>query len=89
MKRPTTQQLDIAAEWLLVNNGNEGEAEACKAVADWLQHIREQVETSAAIKAVAKETGARVSDVRKAVRTVNAVDAAIQRWTPPNKSETS
>ena len=35
---PGTDQLGIAVEWLRNNEGDQnGEAEACKAVADWIE----------------------------------------------------
>lgn len=39
MKRPTPEQIDVAVQWLIVNEGDEGEAEACGAVAKWLTEM--------------------------------------------------
>lgn len=53
MKRPTTWQFDVAIEWLLNNEGEGQEGEACKAVAEWLDHeMRERK-----IKSTARKIG--------------------------------
>jgi hypothetical protein len=38
MKTPTPEQLELAIEWLEANEGLDGEAETCAAVAAWLRH---------------------------------------------------
>lgn len=38
MRRPSPEDFAVAAEWLDVNEGEEGEAESCKRVAEWLRH---------------------------------------------------
>ena len=60
MARPTQDQMDTAAEWLRINEGDEGEAEACEAVADWL----EQQAEAQMMREMAREQGVRVSDLR-------------------------
>jgi hypothetical protein len=37
---PTDDEISIAVAWLNVNEGDGGEAEACKAVGAWLEHER-------------------------------------------------
>ena len=37
MQTPTVEQMECAAEWLDVNEGEDGEAEGCHAVATWLR----------------------------------------------------
>ncbi len=61
MKRPTQEQIYLAAEWLRINEGEEGEAEACEAVADWLE---EQSEAQM-IREIAREQGVPVATIRK------------------------
>jgi len=39
MKRPTDQQFETACLWLEANEGNNGEKEACQAVADYLDSL--------------------------------------------------
>ena len=36
MKMPPDDQIDFAIEWLRCNEGKDGEASACFAVANWL-----------------------------------------------------
>jgi hypothetical protein len=35
--RVTIEDLDVAAEWLDINDGDNGEKESCRAVAAWLR----------------------------------------------------
>lgn len=37
MRKPTDDQLLLAADWLDYNEGDSGEAEGCHAVAEWLR----------------------------------------------------
>lgn len=49
MKRPCLDDIETAAEWLQVNEGDNGESEACSRVATWLHsYARESEERSAA-----------------------------------------
>lgn len=64
MKRPTEQQFETAQAWLVVNsgdNGDNGEAEACKAVADWLAHESQE----RMLRAAAREGGVSVAALRR------------------------
>lgn len=60
-RRPSDDALRTAAEWLDVNEGDEGEGDDCRAVADWL---RRQIE-EARVRKIARETGFPVKVVRK------------------------
>jgi hypothetical protein len=60
MKLPT-DALDIAISWLRANEGDNGEADACNAVADWL----EQEEQSKLLRKAAREAGVPVAKLRK------------------------
>lgn len=60
MKRPTTEQLDTALAWLRSNEGDNGEAERCQAVADWLEHQ----EREAVLRRAAREGGVSVKALR-------------------------
>lgn len=61
MKRPTTEQLDTAVAWLNSNEGDNGEAERCKAVADWLEHQ----ERETVLRNAAREGGISVKALRR------------------------
>lgn len=61
MKTPTAEQMTAAAEWLRINEGEEGEAEACEAVADWLDQQAE----AKTLRLIAREHGVPVAAVRK------------------------
>lgn len=51
MKRPSLEDMAVAAEWLAVNEGDNGEKEACSRVATWLEtYGRESAERAAARK---------------------------------------
>jgi hypothetical protein len=68
MARTSDEDLMIAAEWLGVNNGDNGEAESCQRVATMLEKMIKQRHEEAAVRAVAKENGVRPSLVRRALR---------------------
>jgi len=42
VKRPTPKQFDVAIGWLEVNEGDQGEAEACQTVARWIEHQQQE-----------------------------------------------
>jgi hypothetical protein len=73
VKRPTDEQFATAAEWLYVNEGEEGEAEACAAVRLWILDQTKKRAEQEAIKQVAKEAGRSVKDVRTVLRRRQAV----------------
>lgn len=37
MKRPSEDDMDVAAQWLRINEGELGEMESCQRVAEWLE----------------------------------------------------
>lgn len=61
MKRPTDDQFAVAVEWLLANEGEDGEAEACKAVADWIEAGRSE----SYLRTAARKAGVPVAALRK------------------------
>jgi hypothetical protein len=66
MKRPTADDIAIASEWLNYNTGENGEAESCKRVADWIDAMaRAEIERQAA-----RGIGAPVSALRRKLREV-------------------
>lgn len=67
-KAPTIEQLDIAAQWLRVNEGDNGEAEACRIVAERLEREIASREDSAAIREAARQLGLPVAVVRSRLR---------------------
>lgn len=64
MKKPTEDQLLIAAEWLRYNEGEDGESVACLEAADWIDSIV----TEDAIRAAAKSSGIPAKDIRERMR---------------------
>jgi len=60
---PTVQQLETAAAWLDVNEGTDGEADDCAAVAQWLMHQARML----ADRDIAREAGVPVRHVRRAI----------------------
>lgn len=62
-KTPTPDAMLTAADWLEVNEGEEGEMDECHAVAKWL---REQVDAKA-LRQVCREKGVPVARVRAAL----------------------
>jgi hypothetical protein len=67
-KRPTFEQLGLAAEWLDMNEGDGGEAEACKAVAEWIMAQAVKFERDHAAREFAKEKGLDMKTVRAMLR---------------------
>lgn len=61
--KPSEQQINTAIEWLLHNEGEEGESEACHAVATWLSHLIIDDD----LKKFARQNGLSIKHVRKAV----------------------
>jgi hypothetical protein len=61
MKRPGLDDIEVAAMWLEVNEGDDGEAESCSRVATWLRtYARESEE-----RAAARQVGCSVKYLRK------------------------
>ena len=58
--KPTDTEINIAIMWLESNEGDNGEAEACKAVAEWIAHEqRERVVAKIARRAGVTKARAR------------------------------
>lgn len=68
MSRVSIEDLNTARAWLDVNEGQDGEAEACHRVADWLLAEIAKRETSASINNAAKRLGVSPQRVRAAIR---------------------
>ena len=72
MKKPDSLQLEVAAEWLLYNEGDGGEAEGCRVVSQWLTHLakedRDREAVKAAVRKIAEENGVTRAAVRAALR---------------------
>jgi hypothetical protein len=60
-KRPTDQQFETAIMWLQSNEGDNEEATACCAVADWIEHLR----TEDLLRQGARQAGVTVARFRK------------------------
>ncbi len=58
-KPPKIQALETAIEWLEVNEGEDGEADDCQSVADWLRHVSAAALKDAAKRAAEKELAAK------------------------------
>lgn len=61
LRFPSERAVDTAVAWLRCNDGDDGEAEDCAAVADWLEHQAKE----ARVRKIARETGFPVKTVRK------------------------
>ncbi len=59
--RPTDQQFETALLWLQSNEGDAGEAEACQAVADWIERCR----TQDMLRQTARQAGVSVVALRR------------------------
>jgi hypothetical protein len=66
MRMPSTEQLDTAIAWLRTNNGTNGEAGNCVAVAAWLDNI----DQNRILRETAREAGVPVSRLRERLRIV-------------------
>jgi hypothetical protein len=64
--RPSNDDLLTAAEWLDVNEGDDGEKESCHATAVWLRSLVDKSDETNAIKKIAKEAGVPISRARQA-----------------------
>jgi hypothetical protein len=43
-RKPSAEAIAMACEWLEINDGTEGEAEDCKAVAAWLRKLQDEAD---------------------------------------------
>jgi hypothetical protein len=64
--------LELAIEWLRLNEGEAGEAEACSRAADFLERELKRRERDAVARSYAKEKGLDPAFVKKALRRANA-----------------
>lgn len=85
-RKPTAEEMDLAAEWLDVNEGDDGEGDACHAVAAWLREIAKAAATREAVTAAvhdyAREHGVKPAAVRKALRAVRKKKAEAAATAP-------
>lgn len=70
-KLPTDQQVGVAVMWLRLNEGKDGETEACHAVADWIEH--EAFE--AMLRSEARSAGVPVARLRRKLAAGRAAKA--------------
>lgn len=64
VKRPSSEDMETAAEWLDINEGELGEMESCRAVASWLRTQAIQQE----LRATAREHGVPAGALRTKLR---------------------
>jgi hypothetical protein len=64
MKRPNIEDMEESALWLEVNEGPDGESEACSRVATWLRSYGWQSE----MRANARKAGCSVKYLRKVIQ---------------------
>jgi rRNA-processing protein FCF1 len=69
MKRPTEQQINIAIGWLDANEGEGDEAQACKAVAEWINAIA----NDAMLREEARRAGVTVAALRRRLSNFSAL----------------
>ena len=67
-----TSDIEVAIGWLDVNEGDNGEAAACRRVADYLHSLFERRLEDRAIRAVARQAGVPLQDARRALKRVRA-----------------
>lgn len=73
-QKPTEDQFETAVMWLQSNNGDAGEATACRVVADWIERQRQ----ADMLRHVAREAGVSVSQVRKRLAGKGDADSEIE-----------
>lgn len=61
MKRPSLEDMSLAAEWLRANEGDSGESDSCMRVATWLDDQVQQAQ----VREAAHSAGFKVGDVRR------------------------
>jgi hypothetical protein len=64
MKRPCIEDLEEAALWLEVNEGPDGESDACARVATWLRSYGWESE----MRSAARSSGCSVKYLRKVIQ---------------------
>lgn len=67
MRLPTDAELEAAVKWLELNEGPDGEAEACKRVADWVRHEVERRALITAAEKLARVRGVSVAMARRMI----------------------
>lgn len=82
MKMPGTDDLNTAIAWLRSNEGDNGEADRCAAVADWIEYE----ERERYLRLAARDAGVPVARLRRRIR--ETADAAIEREVNLAKSHT-
>lgn len=73
MVRVSSDDIDTAIEWLRVNEGADGEAEACQRVAALLEAELKRRIADAGVRAAAKALGVKPALVRTALRQRSSV----------------
>jgi hypothetical protein len=64
MRMPPTEAIDTAIAWLESNEGDNGEAERCKLIAKWLEHMN----TEAFIRHEARARGVTPARLRRLLK---------------------
>ena len=76
MRRPAIEDIAIACEWLEINEGDAGEAEACAKVAAWLKDFAWKAEDraarEAAVRKIARDAGCSMKVARAALKRQHA-----------------
>ncbi len=67
MPRVSLEDLDIAVMWLDANEGDNGEAEACRRVAAFIQAEIDRRIREASVRSIAREKNVPAGLVRKAL----------------------
>lgn len=68
---PTQEQIDVAAAWLEVNEGEDTERAACLAVAEWIK----QTAFEKMLRSEARKVGLPVSTLRRKLAQIAAKQA--------------
>jgi len=72
MKRPDPAALNLAAEWLDHNEGDEAESGPMQRVAEWLRFLADKQQEDAAVRKISRQSGASMAKSREALRKVTA-----------------
>jgi hypothetical protein len=70
MKRPSSEDMLLAAEWLDENEGDPDESEPMKRVAEWLRFQVKKNEEYWAVREIALQSGVSISAARKALHKI-------------------
>ncbi len=69
IKRPSSEQIAIASDWLSCNEGDAGEALACRVVAEWILAMDEDHQ----LRLRARQAGVTIARLRQSNRKTDSI----------------